>query len=180
MITTLFIREENWQFVYLIAAFSGLGTAASVFVPWTILPEVTDVDEIISGKRREGIYGGFATFLRKVAGGSAIAILGLLLSKAGYLSQDQLTAQNLLGQSPQTINNLRLMFTIIPSIFIVIALFFSLRYNVNSRRHAVLMTEIERLKKGGSKDEVSPQTKQICEEVTGLKYEKLWQVEKLK
>ncbi len=174
MLSTLLVSENNWVMVYIIAAFAGIGTSASVFVPWTILPEVTDVDEIISGHRREGIYGGFSTFLRKVAGGIAIALLGILLGWAGYLPPEELAAQNLVNQSAETIFNLRLMFAVIPTIFIIIALFFSFKYNVNSRRHAILMAEINRLKSGGSKTIVDAETRSVCEELTGLKYEQLW------
>lgn len=153
--------------IYIVAALSGIGTSASVFVPWTILPEVTDVDEIISGKRREGVYGGIATFLRKMAGGLALFVLGFLLDAVGFIEKAAI-------QTPETVTGLRLMFALVPTVFILIALYFSFRYGVTEKRHGILMAEIERRKEGGSAEGVSAEAREVCEGLTGMAYEKLW------
>ena len=175
MVSTLLVTKENWYLIYVVAAFCGIGTSASVFVPWTILPEVTDVDEIISGRRREGIYGGIATFLRKIAGGLGIAIVGVFLEVIGYMTPQELASAGLVSQSSDAIWGLRLMVAIVPTVLILIAFVFSLWYKVDERRHTILMKEINRLKKGGSKGDVDSETLDVCEELTGYKYEQLWE-----
>ncbi len=154
-------------FIYIVAALSGVGTSASVFVPWSILPEVTDVDEIITGQRREGVYGGISTFLRKMAGGLALFVLGILLDAIGF-------AEQAVAQTPETVAGLRLMFALVPTVFILIALYFSFRYGVTEDRHGVLMAEIQRRKAGGSPSEVPPEARQVCETLTGMPYSRLW------
>ncbi len=154
-------------FIYIVAALSGVGTSASVFVPWSILPEVTDVDEIITGQRREGVYGGISTFLRKMAGGLALFVLGFLLDAIGFIEQAA-------AQTPETVAGLRLMFALVPTVFILIALYFSFRYGGTEHRHGLLMAEIRRRKSGGPAAEVPPEARQVCETLTGMPYSRLW------
>ncbi|MBN2658587.1 MAG: MFS transporter [Spirochaetales bacterium] len=170
MVCTVFLTEANWFFIFPIAALAGVGTSSSVFVPWTILPEVTDVDELISGRRREGIYGGMATFLRKLSGGIAIALLGFLLTLIGYIPAEQLARAGLTMQRPDTILWLRILVAVIPAIFILAALFFSIRYNVDEEKYIIMKEEIARRKGGGDPAKADGAVQKVCEELTGLTY----------
>ena len=49
----------------------------------------------------------------------------------------------------------------------------ALRFKVTPKTHAIILAEIERLDAGGKKDEVTPETKRVCELLTGMPYEKL-------
>jgi oligogalacturonide transporter len=53
-------------------------------------------------------------------------------------------------------------------------LYFAWHFKLNKQTHAVLIQEIDRLKAGGSKEDVSAETKAIVEELTGYKYQDLW------
>jgi oligogalacturonide transporter len=177
LISTLFISAENWQLTFLVAMLSGIGTSAAVFVPWTILPEVTDADELISGRRREGVYGGVATFLRKFAGGASILILGWFLEIIGYIPPDQMQELGISTLSSRSIFGMQLTFALLPTVLILTAYYFSKKYCITRKRHEVLMTEIARLKDGGSKKDVSLETRAVCEEICGIPYERLWSKE---
>lgn len=60
-------------------AIAGIGYAVVDVMPWSMLGEVIDEDELRTGLRREGIYNGVFTFLRKLAGASGVfLVLGLL------------------------------------------------------------------------------------------------------
>jgi oligogalacturonide transporter len=167
LLFSLAITESNWYLVFGMAFLSGIGTSSSVFVPWSILPEVTDVDELISGRRREGVYGGVATFLRKLAGGIALFVLGVLLDVIGYAPDaDTQTAGAVLG--------IRLLMALVPTACILVALVFSHRYAVTGAKHAIMMAEVDRLREGGAKGEVDAETRAVCEELSGIPYERLW------
>ncbi len=66
------------------------------------------------------------------------------------------------------------MVAIVPTVLVLLALYFSLRYKVTEKRHTILMNEISRLKEGGKKEDVDKETRIVCEELTGSKYEELW------
>lgn len=53
------------------------------------------------------------------------------------------------------------------------ALLLSNKIVLNKETHAILKAEIERLEAGGSKKDVSPEAKEICEELTGHDYDTL-------
>ncbi|MFN8644130.1 MAG: MFS transporter, partial [Candidatus Binatia bacterium] len=56
----------------LTAAVTGIGYAAVDLMPWAMLGEVIDEDDLLTGERREGVYNGIFTFLRKLAGAAAV------------------------------------------------------------------------------------------------------------
>ncbi|MGD1821815.1 MAG: MFS transporter [Pleomorphochaeta sp.] len=161
----LFLREGQPSFlIYTVAVFSGVGSASALFVPWSILPDITDVDELISAKRREGLYSGMATLLRKIAQAAAIFLVGVILDLVNYVPNVE--------QTPLAIFGIRLMFSIIPIILLSIALFFSYKYNLTKENHAIIIEEIDRRK--NHKDEIaSENTIKVCELVSGKKFEDL-------
>lgn len=162
---SLFLKEnQNSIFIYLIAAASGIGSASAVFVPWTILADVSDVDELISGKRREGLYSGMATLLRKIAQAAAIFIVGTTLELIGYVPNSV--------QTPSTIFKIKIMFAIFPIILLIIALIYSYKYCLTQERHNIVINEIERRR---SKSNILPPKETIlaCEKVTGQSFKNL-------
>ena len=51
---------------------------------------------------------------------------------------------------------------------------FSTRFKINPKNFEILKNEINRLENGGSKEDVNPNTKAVCEILTGQKYSKLY------
>ena len=52
-----------WIYVPLIIA--GLGRGGLNYIPWNVYNYMADVDEIVTGRRREGAFAGVMTFVRK-------------------------------------------------------------------------------------------------------------------
>jgi oligogalacturonide transporter len=64
----------------------GAGMGAGVVIPYQLLPFVSDVDELITGKNRAGTYSGSMSLIRKmIQGAMVLPALGVLLSLIGYL-----------------------------------------------------------------------------------------------
>ena len=45
---------------------AGLGRGALNYIPWSVYNYMPDVDEIVTGRRREGAFAGVMTFIRKL------------------------------------------------------------------------------------------------------------------
>ena len=58
----------------------GLGNAAVYQVPWAMIPDCVDVNELASGKRTDGIIFGAVAFVQKACGAIGALILGLLIT----------------------------------------------------------------------------------------------------
>lgn len=90
-----------------IAVLLGLGMGISYAIPWAMLPEVVDIDEVVSGQRQEGVYAGIMTFLRQVSSSVAVFGIGAILQFTGYNAE-------LTIQPPQAVSAIRLINTLIP------------------------------------------------------------------
>ena len=62
---------------------SGLG-----FVSTNIFPDLTDVDEVITGRRREGVIATFSTLIKKSISGVMAALVGFILQGFGLVTGD--------------------------------------------------------------------------------------------
>jgi oligogalacturonide transporter len=82
----LFILPPEWPFwvIFAVAGASGVGYAAADLMPWSMLGDVVDADELMTGERSDGIYAGTFTFLRKLGGATGVALAGLALDVAGF------------------------------------------------------------------------------------------------
>ncbi len=157
--------------VLLIGAVVGFGLSGCVMTPYNMLAFVIDADQMITTKRREGIYAGMMTFLRKIAQAIALFLVGLGLDLVGYQEPINDIVQT---QSQSTLLGIRLMFFIGPVVLLIIGIISSYLYKISPKNHIVLMAEIERLKHGESKDTVSQKNKEVVESITGIAYENLW------
>jgi oligogalacturonide transporter len=146
--------------------FAGLGTSAGAMIPWAILPSVTDIDELITGQQRAGTYAGAMIFIRKLVQAGVLFALGLVLQAVGYTPGAT--------QSPTTVQGLRVVFCLLPLVFIALGIGAALFFKVTPRTHALLTDELARLRQGGSKTDVAPKTRSACEVLTGLPYERLY------
>lgn len=138
-------------------------------IPWNVFPFIPDVDEIITGKRREGEFAAMMNFIRKVTSGIAAVFLGWILTMNGFKT-------GATTQSPQAIQ--AIVFTVIfgTGILTLVAIFFAFTFKLDVHTHTVLVDEINRLKAGGKKADVTPDTKKIVESLTGVTYDKLWPI----
>lgn len=80
-----FIPAGNVTYLYILAPLAAIGVSVCYLIPWSMLPDVIDYDELESGQRREGIFYGFFVFLQKLGISLGIAISNLVLAYTGYV-----------------------------------------------------------------------------------------------
>lgn len=180
MILSLFFTPETEPVTILIVSVViGSGLSAGTMIPWAILPSVTDVDEMITAEQRAGSYAGAMTFIRKIVNALTILVFGLLLDIIGYQKPVMETVNGITKmveqvQTQSTLFSLKMIFFLAPFLLIVAGIIVAFKFKITPHTHAVLVDEINRLKEGGRKEDASMETRQVCEELTGLKYEKLF------
>jgi oligogalacturonide transporter len=150
----------------------GSGMSAGVVIPYQLLPFVADVDELMTTEHRAGTYAGAMTLLRKlIQGAIVLPLMGFLLSAIGYVSH---SADEVVRQAPETLNWLRILFVGTPALAALAGAFVSFLFALTPRNHRLLRDEIERLRSGGEKTAVEPETRRICELLTGKSYDTLY------
>ena len=91
----LFIPGKPYMFLYALPFFSfGIGSLFMIMMSMTA--DVIDIDEINTGKRREGIFGAIYWWMVKVGFGIAGALSGVIITVVGFspdlTTQDQQAA----------------------------------------------------------------------------------------
>ena len=75
------LGSEQVILAYGLAGLAGFGIATAYVIPWSMLPDIIEYDELATGQRREGSYYAFASFCQKLATG--VALWAMAQSAAG-------------------------------------------------------------------------------------------------
>jgi GPH family glycoside/pentoside/hexuronide:cation symporter len=134
IITSFFFPPGPTPLIYVVAVVAGMGFSAQWVFPWSMLPDVVEYDEKMTGERREGIYYGLWAFLSKFTGALGVAVSGWALNLFGYVPNVAQTAHALFG--------IRLFFAIVPAVVILISLPFLIKYPITRQKHTELVAEL--------------------------------------
>ncbi|MFC7395091.1 MFS transporter [Scopulibacillus cellulosilyticus] len=146
---------------------AGLGRGGLNYIPWNNYTFVPDVDEILTGQRREGVFAGMMSIVRKASQALAVFLVGEILDAFGFVSGH--------SKQPSSALNAILAILIVGTLaFLVAGLIISFRYQLTKETHRTLLNEIERLKNGGSKSQADDETRKVVKQLTGWDYEKAW------
>jgi Na+/melibiose symporter-like transporter len=130
----------RWVTFVLVALAAG-GYAVIEMMPWSMLGEVIDEDELACGERREGVYGGVLTWIRKLAGATAVALGGLVLEWSGYQGKSE--------SQPETARiAIRWLTTLGPAVFLLLAIWLARGYSLTRQRHTEIREVLERRARG--------------------------------
>jgi oligogalacturonide transporter len=147
-----------------------IGRQTLEFTPWNVFPLIPDLDEIVTCQHREGLYAAVMTFVRKSTVAVATVIVGIILDESGYIKG----TKYLLNEPESAKKAIVGILVFGAGGLIFLALLESLTFKLNKQTHEVVTDEIKRLKSGGKKIDVDEKTKNTVEELTGWKYEKVW------
>ena len=152
---------------------SGLG-----FVSTNIFPDLTDVDEMITGRRREGVIATFSTLIKKSISGVMAAMVGFTLQGFGLVTGDKVsnyekTTGQLFTQTESAIFGVRMCVAIIPIVAAIIALILLRNFRMTKDDHTMIRAAIATKRKYGSVV-LTDEEKQRCYAVSGQKFEDTW------
>ena len=164
---TYLYGSTSMSMLYLAAGVAGLARGGIYSIPWNNYTFVADVDEILTCNRREGIFAGFMSLLRKASQAFSIFLVGVALQMSGFITGHT-------SQPQSAINMILAIMIILPVILTLWGIWSAFQFKVNSRTHAVLNDEVARLKQGGSKATVTAETKGVIESLTGMPYDHCW------
>lgn len=160
----LHIPHLTWLVVGITAVF-GLGTGGVYYIPWANYTFMADIDEVITNRRREGIYSGAMTMAGKLIRASIVFILGVVLSwfgfKTGAKTQPEPAVHAIVGV---------LLFGVCG--LAILGIISSFMMKLDEKKHKVILAELDRIHAGGKMEDVDPSTRKICEQLTGFSYDR--------
>ncbi|MFA6175023.1 MAG: MFS transporter [Phycisphaerae bacterium] len=106
---------------------------------WVILgsfiADVCDVDELTTGRRREGMFGAVYNMALKGGVAFTMVVSGYVVNWIGYQS-------SAITQSPETILKIRLMMAFIPTAFLSVALAMTFMYPLSRQKVIEIRNEL--------------------------------------
>ncbi|MRS15947.1 MFS transporter [Enterobacteriaceae bacterium RIT691] len=162
-----FPTENKVTLLVILAALYQVGRCVLEFTPWNVFPFIPDIDEMITRQRREGLFAAVMTFSRKTTVAIATFIVGVMLQEGGFMKGSQVQPES----AVTTIATLLFVGTVG---LLLVALWQAVTFHLNKRTHKIFVEEVERLKAKGSKQDVTPETRHIVEDLTGYSYDDLW------
>ncbi|MGK7920642.1 MAG: MFS transporter [Trichodesmium sp.] len=142
-----FIQPEQVSLMYFLAVMAGFGVSTAYLVPWSMIPDVIDLDELNTGKRREGIFYSFMVFLQKVGLAIGLFLVGIALDIAGFI-------ETIPGETPpiqpdSALFAIRVAIGPLPTIFLIVGLLLAYLYPITQEIHSEIL-----LKLGERKQEI--------------------------
>jgi GPH family glycoside/pentoside/hexuronide:cation symporter len=134
------LQPEQVTLAYVLAALAGSGIATAYVIPWSMVPDIIEYDQVHTGQRREGSYYAFASFFQKLATGAAIWALGQVLAITGYITPA--AGEPVLEQPAAAVQAIRVFMSPVPIVLLVLAILFAWRYPISRERHRALRDEL--------------------------------------
>ena len=145
----------------------GLGTGGVYYIPWTVYTFLADVDEIYTGRRREGIYAGAMTFSGKILRSIIVFVMGAVLSYYGFQSKAHV-------QPESAVNAIAVVFCAGVALLALAAIVFSKQMKLDRKTHLIVLQEVARIKAGGKLEDIAPEVRVVVEDLVGHRYEECW------
>lgn len=151
----------------LFALISTVGRAGIDYIPTYQLPFMSDIDEAVTGQRREGIYTGVNSLFSKLATAIQGSVLGIGLAMFGFQA-------GATTQSESAVLGIIIVALVFPVVLLGISSLASLKLKLNKENHQILVDEVQRLKNGGSMDDATAEVRDVFKQLTGFEYEECW------
>ncbi len=137
----LFLQPGQNALMFFFAFLAGAGVAVCYLVPNAMLPDVIELDQLETGRRREGVFYAFFVFLQKIALALGTFVVGQALSVAGFLAVPP--GEPLPVQPDSALQAIRLAIGPMPALCLIAGLVFTWYYPITKKRHEEI---IERLR----------------------------------
>ena len=139
MLYFLFIPGKPWMYIIALPFFSfGIGSLFTIMMSMTA--DVIDIDELKSGKRREGIFGAIYWWMVKVGFAIAGACSGLIIWLVDFKSDIPTTEQL------PAVDGLHLFFCLIPVVGTLIAMVIMRGYDLDENKANEVRKQLEERK----------------------------------
>ena len=133
------VPGKPWMFMFALPFFSfGIGGLFTLMMSMTA--DVCDLDELATGKRREGIFGAIYWWMVKFGFAIAGLLSGAIMSFVGF-------APGAATQAAGAVDGLRLFYSGVPIFGTLLAMWIMRSYDLDEQRASEVHAELERRKR---------------------------------
>jgi GPH family glycoside/pentoside/hexuronide:cation symporter len=117
-------------YIFLRAIVVGAAGGGAILMGQSLLPDTMEYDYLRTGLRREGLFAGFYTTVEKLSGAIGIAVVGAILSSAGYVQ----SMGSSVKQPQSAIDAIYLIMCFLPALISVLGIVALLFYRLTETR----------------------------------------------
>ncbi len=151
----LFAVQPSWPAwsVIVLGFLAGIGVATAFLVPWSMLPDIIELDELETGVRREGAFYGLFVLLQKL--GLALGLFGIsqMLALTGYITPPP-GADAPITQPDSTLLAIRLMIGPLAALILAAGIWLVYRFPITKEQHEQTLLELARRRAAASAEHV--------------------------
>ena len=136
-----FLQPNQAPLMYPLAFMAGIGVSTAYLIPWSMIPDVIELDELNTGLRREGVFYAFMVLLQKIGLALGLFVLGQALSAAGFLESAAGQASPI--QPESALLAIRLAIGPIPTIALILGLVLAYFYPITREVHAEILLKLK-------------------------------------
>ena len=134
-----FLPQGQVGLLYFLCVLAGVGVSTAYLIPWSMIPDVIDEDELNTGERREGIFYAFMVLLQKMGLAFGLFLVGQALEISGFNNE-------LATQPVSAILAIRVAIGPLPSVFLICGLILAFFYPITRKRHAEILKQLHERK----------------------------------
>lgn len=131
-----FIQPGQVGLLYVLAIMAGFGVSTAYLVPWSMLPDVIELDQLKTGQRREGIFYSFMVFLQKIGLALGQLVISIALQQSGFNGTAEV-------QPASALTAIRFAIGLLPAIFLVCGMIITYFYPITREVHAEILLQLQ-------------------------------------
>jgi len=130
-----YLHQGTYVVWFLMAVFAGFGYGCTMALAPSMMADVIDMDELETGRRREGAYFGIWSFIDKSALGLAVFVGMYALEVMGYVPNQE--------QTPRVLWTLRVLYCVVPALCFATSAYLLRFYPISLEEHGRIRRLIE-------------------------------------
>ena len=141
-----FLQPGQTGWMYVLAVMAGIGVSTAYLIPWSMLPDTIELDELQTGQRREGVFYAFMVLLQKFGLALGLFLVGQALEFSGF--QESLPGKPIPVQPDSALMAIRIAIGPLPTIVLVAGLILAYFYPITRDVHAEIVLKLKERKRG--------------------------------
>jgi GPH family glycoside/pentoside/hexuronide:cation symporter len=142
LIGVFFLQPGQILLMYALAVLAGFGISTAYLIPWSMMPDVIELDELNTGQRREGIFYGFMVLLQKFGLAFGLFLVGNALQASGF--KQAVAGQTALPIQPDSaLLAIRFTTSLLPAFFLLCSLVLAYFYPITREVHAEILLKLK-------------------------------------
>lgn len=137
-----FLQPGQIGLMYVLAIMAGFGVSTAYLIPWSMMPDVIELDELKTGQRREGIFYGFMVLLQKFGLAFGLFIVGNALQASGF-KETPVGQQAIPIQPESALLAIRYAIAPLPALCLIIGLVLAYFYPITREIHAQILLQLK-------------------------------------